>query len=55
MRNPFRYFNSSSEFIYLTVMMYVRYPLVGVQRAPASDDYAEVCGAWYAGPPWITQ
>ena len=27
MKNPFRYFNSSSEFIRLTVMMYVRYPL----------------------------
>ena len=27
MRNPFRYFNSSSEIIRLAVMMYVRYPL----------------------------
>jgi len=27
MKNPFRYFNSSSEVIRLTVMMYVRYPL----------------------------
>ena len=27
MKNPFRYFNSSSEIIRLTVMMYVRYPL----------------------------
>ena len=27
MRNPFRYFNSSSEVIRLTVMMYIRYPL----------------------------
>ena len=25
--NPFRYFNSSSEIIRLTVMMYIRYPL----------------------------
>ena len=27
MKNPFRYFNSSSEVIRLTVMMYIRYPL----------------------------
>jgi putative transposase len=27
MRNPFRYFNSSSEVIRLAVMMYIRYPL----------------------------
>ena len=27
MRNPFRYFNSSPEIIFLTVMIYVRYPL----------------------------
>jgi hypothetical protein len=27
MKNPFRYFNSSSEVIRLTVMMYVQYPL----------------------------
>ncbi len=27
MRNPFRYFNSSSEVIRLAVMMYVRCPL----------------------------
>ncbi len=27
MQNPFRYFNSSSEVIRLTVMMYIRYPL----------------------------
>jgi len=27
MKNPVRYFNSSSEVIRLTVMMYVRYPL----------------------------
>ncbi len=27
MRNPFRYFNSSSELICLVVMMYIRYPL----------------------------
>ncbi len=27
MRNPFRYFNSSSEVIRLVVMMYIRYPL----------------------------
>lgn len=27
MRNPFRYFNSSSEVIRLTVMMYIRDPL----------------------------
>jgi len=27
MKNTFRYFNSSPEIIYLTVMMYVRYPL----------------------------
>jgi transposase-like protein len=27
MRNVFRYFNSSSEVIRLTVMMYIRYPL----------------------------
>ena len=27
MRNPFRYFYSSTEVIRLTVMMYVRYPL----------------------------
>jgi len=26
MRNPFRYFNSSTELIRLTVMMYLRYP-----------------------------
>jgi len=28
MQNPFRYFNSSPEIIRLTVMMYVRYPLL---------------------------
>jgi len=28
MRNPFRYFNSSLEVIRLTVMMYIRYPLL---------------------------
>jgi hypothetical protein len=28
MRNLFRYFNSSPEIIRLTVMMYVRYPLI---------------------------
>jgi len=27
MKNPFRYFNSSSEIIRLSVMMYIRYPL----------------------------
>lgn len=27
MKNPFRYFNSSPEMIYLTVMLYIRYPL----------------------------
>jgi putative transposase len=27
MKNPFRYFNRSSEIIRLTVMMYIRYPL----------------------------
>ncbi len=27
MQNPFRYFNSSTEVICLTVMMYIRYPL----------------------------
>jgi hypothetical protein len=27
MKYPFRYFNSSSEIIRLTVMMYIRYPL----------------------------
>jgi putative transposase len=27
MKNPFRYFNSSSEIIRLTVMMYIHYPL----------------------------
>ncbi len=27
MKNVFRYFNSSSEVIRLTVMMYIRYPL----------------------------
>ncbi len=27
MRDPYRYFNSSSEVIRLTVMMYIRYPL----------------------------
>ena len=27
MKNPFRYFNSSSDVIRLTMMMYVRYPL----------------------------
>jgi hypothetical protein len=27
MRNPFRYFNSLPEVIYLSVMMYIRYPL----------------------------
>jgi putative transposase len=27
MSNPFRYFNSSPEVIWLVVMMYVRYPL----------------------------
>jgi hypothetical protein len=27
MKNPFRYFNSSSGIIRLTVMMYIRYPL----------------------------
>ena len=28
MRNPFRYFNSSPEVIRLTVMMYIRCPLL---------------------------
>ena len=28
MQNPFRYFNSSPEVIRLTVMMYIRYPLL---------------------------
>tara|TARA_R110000868_G_scaffold143571_1_gene361802 strand:+ start:38918 stop:39085 length:168 start_codon:yes stop_codon:yes gene_type:complete len=27
MKNPFRYFNSSSEIIRLAVMMYIRFPL----------------------------
>jgi putative transposase len=27
MANPFRYFNSSPEIIWLPVLMYVRYPL----------------------------
>jgi hypothetical protein len=32
MKNPFRYFNSSSEVIRLTVLLYIRYPLSNRDR-----------------------
>jgi putative transposase len=52
MRNPFRYLNLSPEIIRLTVMMYVRYPLLLRQvedllHERGIDIYYETVRFWW--------